>query len=134
MYIMRFAKRNTLVKYAVILLIASVVAYFGYKQWSKKEGLTNPDIPSSGNALVYVFMKGCGFCEKQDPVFAELSKSTKNVKFIKLDGKENPDFTKEHNINGFPTLLFFKNGKKVDSNSGFLDTAELKAKLSKTFA
>jgi thiol-disulfide isomerase/thioredoxin len=131
---MRFAKRNTLVKYAVILLIAGVVAYFGYKQWSKKEGLTNPDIPSSGNALVYVFMKGCGFCEKQDPVFAKLSKSTKNVNFIKLDGKENADFTKQHKIDGFPTLLFFKNGKKVDSNSGFLDETQLSDKIKKTFA
>jgi len=131
---MRFAKRNTLVKYGVILLIAGVIAYFGYKKWSKKEGLMNPDVPSSGNVLVYVFMNGCGFCDKQNPVFDTLSSSTKNIKFIKFEGKENPDFTKEHKIDGFPTLLFFKDGKKVDSNSGFLDDSALKAKLAKAFA
>jgi thiol-disulfide isomerase/thioredoxin len=114
----------------------TIAIYFGYKLFGKKEGLTNPDIPSSGNALVYVFMQGCGFCDKQTPVFDTLSKSNsiQNVKFIKFEGKENPDFTKQHNIDGFPTLLFFKDGKKMDSHSGFLDTDALKAKLSKVFA
>jgi len=131
---MRFINRKSLVKYGAILLIAIVAIYFGYKLFGKKEGLTNPDIPSSGNALIYVFMNGCGFCDKQTPVFDTLSSSTKNIKFIKFEGKENPDFTKEHKIDGFPTLLFFKDGKKVDSNSGFLDDSALKAKLAKAFA
>ena len=131
---MRFINRKSLVKYGAILLIVIIAIYFGYKLFGKKEGLMNPDVPSSGNVLVYVFMQGCGFCDKQNPVFDTLSKSIQNVKFIKFEGKDKPDFTKEHNIDGFPTLLFFKNGKKVDSHSGFLDDAALKAKLAKVFA
>jgi len=131
---MRFINRKSLVKYGAILLIVIIAIYFGYKLFGKKEGLMNPDIPSSGNALVYVFMQGCTFCDKQNPVFDTLSKTTQDVKFIKFEGKDKPDFTKQHNINGFPALLFFKNGKKVDSHSGFLDDAALKAKLAKVFA
>lgn len=132
---MRFINRKSLVKYGAILLIVIIAIYFGYKLFGKKEGLTNPDIPSSGNALVYVFMQGCGFCDKQNKAFEKLDSATiKDIKIIKIDGKENADFTNQYNINGFPTLLFFKGGKKVDSHSGFLDTGELKAKLSKVFA
>jgi thiol-disulfide isomerase/thioredoxin len=123
------------VKYGAILLIVIIAIYFGYKLFGKKEGLMNPDIPSSGNALVYVFMQGCTFCDKQNLVFKNLNPvAIKDIKIIKLDGNENANFTKEHNIDGFPALLFFKNGKKVDSHSGFLDDAALTAKLAKVFA
>jgi len=132
---MRFANRKSLVKYGAILLIVIIAIYFGYKLFGKKEGLTNPDIPSSGNTLVYVFMQGCGFCDKQNKAFEKLDPyAIKSVKIIKIDGKENADFTKQHNIDGFPTLLFFKDGKKVDSHSGFLDETQLPDKIKKTFA
>lgn len=131
---MRFINRKSLVKYGAILLIVIIAIYFGYKLFGKKEGLTNPDVPSSGKALVYVFMQGCGFCDKQNKAFEKLDPvAIKDVKIIKIDGKENANFTKQHNIDGFPTLLFFKDGKKVDSHSGFLDDSALKAKLAKVF-
>ena len=41
-----------------------------------------------------------------------------NVKIIKVDFEENPDLIEEHQVEGYPTLVMFKDGKEVSRKSG----------------
>ena len=40
------------------------------------------------------------------------------AKIIKVDFEENPDLIEEHKVEGYPTLIAFKDGKEVSRKSG----------------
>ena len=82
------------------------------------------DIISNSNdpALVKFFAPWCGHCEKLVPVFDELDKTklvnsdSNEVLVHRLDCVEHPHLAKKHNIQGFPTIRYYKNGL-TDTNT-----------------
>jgi thioredoxin 1 len=51
------------------------------------------------------------------------------MKFMKLNTDENPDIASKYNIMGIPTLMFFKDGRTLDSIVGAVPKQQLKAKI-----
>jgi len=51
--------------------------------------------------------------------------------FAKLDADPNPVTMREYGIMGVPTLLFFKNGKLVDTIVGAVAKSNIESKLKK---
>ncbi len=68
------------------------------------------------------------------PTFAALAKDyTGRVVFAKLDTDESPKTAMALGIHSIPTLIFFKDGKQVDTLTGAHPRANIEAVLKKHF-
>jgi thioredoxin 1 len=72
----------------------------------------------------------CGPCRIIAPTVEELAKEYEGrVKVVKLNTDENPDVASRYKIMGIPTLMFFKNGERVDQIVGAVPKPQLKSKI-----
>ena len=87
-------------------------------------------VRSAKPVVVDFYATWCGPCKILSPRLDTLAGSfTNEIKFVKINVDEAPDLSQRFNIQGIPTLLFFKNGKIVDGVVGLLSTDDLKAHL-----
>lgn len=72
----------------------------------------------------------CGPCRMIAPTIEELAKEYEGkIKVAKLNTDENPDIASKYKIMGIPTVMFFKNGEKLDQVVGAVPKPQLKAKI-----
>ena len=75
----------------------------------QKEVLNTP-----GVVLMDCWAPWCGPCKMISPILDQLALAYKGrVKITKLNVDENPGTSSQYNIQSIPTMLFFKNGKRV---------------------
>ncbi len=87
-------------------------------------------INHEGLVLVDFWAVWCGPCKMIAPTIEELSKEYEgNLKVVKLNTDENPDIASKYKIMGIPTLMFFKNGEKVDQMVGAVPKPQIKSKI-----
>lgn len=85
---------------------------------------------TSGLVMIDFWAVWCGPCRIIAPIVEELSKEyAGKVKIMKLNTDENPEIASRYKILGIPTLMFFKDGQKVDQIVGAVSKPQLKAKL-----
>jgi thioredoxin 1 len=85
---------------------------------------------SAGLVMIDFWAVWCGPCRIVAPTVEELSKEySGKVKIMKLNTDENPDIASKFKIMGIPTLMFFKDGQKVDQVVGAVPKPQLKAKI-----
>jgi len=72
------------------------------------------------NALVVVdfYATWCGPCKEFAKILPTVAANNKDILFIKVDTDKHPALSNEYKIRSIPTLVFFKNGKKVLSKAG----------------
>lgn len=76
----------------------------------KKEDFENMEQDS----MVLFYAPWCPHCKTVMGDWAKLKKSAPNgVKIAKVNCDEKPELAEKHDIKGFPTIILFKNGKKV---------------------
>ena len=84
-----------------------------------------------GVAVVDLWATWCGPCRMIAPILEELAgEYAGKVKVTKLDVDSNPQTAMKFGVRSIPTLLFFKNGKVVDTVVG----AQPKPALAQRFA
>jgi len=70
--------------------------------------------------LVEFYAPWCGHCQALEPEYAqaakELAEKKSTIKLAKLDATAEKETGTKFNIEGFPTLKFFKNGEPIDFN------------------
>ena len=87
-------------------------------------------IKHEGLVLVDFWAVWCGPCKMIAPTIEELSKEYEGkLKVVKLNTDENPDIASKYKIMGIPTLIFFKNGEKVDQMVGAVPKPQIKSKI-----
>jgi thioredoxin 1 len=75
----------------------------------------------------------CGPCRLIGPIVAELADEYqgKGLHVGKLDVDSNPSTTARFRVMSIPSVLFFKNGEKVDQVVGAVPRAHLEEKIQK---
>jgi len=85
---------------------------------------------AKGLIMVDFWAAWCAPCRLVSPTVEELAKEYEGkVKFIKCNTDENSDIASQYKIMGIPTLMFFKDGKTLDSIVGAVPKQQLKAKI-----
>ena len=87
-------------------------------------------IKAQGLVMIDFWAAWCGPCRIISPTVEELSKEYgEKVKVLKLNTDENSDIASRYQVMGIPTLMFFKDGKKLDQIVGVVPKQFLKAKI-----
>ncbi|HHT51028.1 MAG TPA: conjugal transfer protein TraF [Eubacteriaceae bacterium] len=74
---------------------------------------------AQGAVLVDFYSKTCGPCKMLSFILKDIDKTYgEKVKIIKVDFEENPDLIEEHDVEGYPTLIMFKDGKELSRKAG----------------
>lgn len=87
------------------------------------------EITSKGIVLVDFFANWCGPCKMLAPVLEEAANEVKNVTFVKVDVDQEPGLAGKYGIQAIPHMVIFKDGKAVDSITGFVGKDVIVEKL-----
>jgi thioredoxin 1 len=87
-------------------------------------------VAKSKFTFVDFFAEWCPPCKMVEPIVEELSKEyAGKIAFFKINVDENRDTAGKFGVMSIPTMVFFKEGKPVDTIVGAYPKHLLKAKL-----
>ncbi|HZI31616.1 MAG TPA: thioredoxin [Candidatus Binatia bacterium] len=80
--------------------------------------------------VVDCYATWCGPCRQLAPIVDDLADEyAGKIKFVKVNVDESQKVAKQFNIEGIPMLLFFKDGKLVNTSVGLLPKEDLVTRL-----
>jgi thioredoxin 1 len=83
-----------------------------------------------GLAMIDFWAAWCGPCRMVAPIVEELAEeNTDSVKVGKLDVDENQKTAMKYAVRSIPSILFFKDGRHVDTVVGAVPKAALERKI-----
>jgi thiol-disulfide isomerase/thioredoxin len=88
----------------------SIEGFLGTKSVEDNEGFSD-----HGSEIVLFHLPTCGHCKNMMPEWNKFQKAHENdpkVNVHKIDCSKNPDTAEKNDVNGFPTIIKFKDGKK----------------------
>jgi thioredoxin 1 len=92
-------------------------------------------IQDPGLVAVDFWAEWCGPCKAIAPVLEELAAEyAGKLKVVKLNVDENRQTPARFGIRGIPTLLFFRQGARVDQLIGNLPKAQIRSKVESLLA
>jgi protein disulfide-isomerase-like protein len=127
----------------LFLLAVLLILYFIYTRYLKEGFEVEPDDLDNeiktGKKLVLFYADWCGHCKKLKPAWDETAKEfnsdKNNPKMLKVncgdDNNESKKLMKKYDINGYPTILLFVNGRPMPydgerTEEGFLNALNVK--------
>lgn len=86
-------------------------------------------LQSDKPAVVDFYADWCGPCKMLVPVIKQLSAEMQNCEFFKVNIDNDPDLASKYGVMSIPTVMVFKNGQPVMTNTGFVPKDMLKSKI-----
>jgi len=86
-------------------------------------------VVGKGDTFIKFYAPWCGHCQKLAPTWDELAKlfeKDEQVKVAKVDCTQHQSVCQEHEVKGYPTLHYFRDGRKLETYKGARTLAELK--------
>jgi thioredoxin 1 len=82
----------------------------------------NKEIATEKLSMVDFYTTWCGPCKQMAPFVAEIKAEKSDiVNIIKVDAEEQLDISSKYNLEGYPTIIFFKKGEVIYKQLGALD-------------
>ena len=82
----------------------------------------NKEISSEKLSMVDFYTTWCGPCKQMAPFVAEIKVEKSDVvNVIKVDAEAQLDISSKYNLEGYPTIIFFKKGEVIYKQLGELD-------------
>ncbi|MBM3400015.1 MAG: thioredoxin [Bacteroidetes bacterium] len=82
----------------------------------------------AGNKLVMVdfYAVWCGPCKRMAPFVEQVKEEKKDVvTVLSIDAEAQPEISSRYNLEGYPTLIFFKKGQVVANAIGYHDKTQI---------
>jgi thioredoxin 1 len=90
----------------------------------------NEVLKTQGLVMIDFWAAWCGPCRMISPTVEELAKEYGDkLKVMKLNTDENSEIASRYKIMGIPTIMFFKDGVKLDQIVGVVPKQQLKGKI-----
>lgn len=87
-----------------------------------------------GLVVVDFWAEWCGPCRAIAPVLDQLAGENVGLKIAKVDVDANQQTAMRFNVRSIPTLMFFKDGRHVDTVVGSVPKAHLAGKIAQHIA
>jgi protein disulfide-isomerase-like protein len=105
------APRITPVLMVLVAIGAVALAIGAVALWSEKYQKDGFD--AAGKTLVLYFAPWCGHCKALKPEWEKLEAAgIKGVSIRKVNAEEEKDEAREAGVEGYPTIIYYNNGKK----------------------
>src|SRR3954463_3390619 len=93
-------------------------------------------LKATGLVVVDFWAEWCGPCRMIAPVLDQLAteNEAKGLKVAKVDVDANQQTAMRFNVRSIPTLMFFKDGRHVDTVVGAVPKAQLATKIAQHIA
>ena len=87
-------------------------------------------LKASSLVLVDFWASWCAPCRTMSPIIdATAAEYAGKVKILKLNVDENPVTSAKYAVMSIPTMIFFKSGKELERNVGFISQRNLSEKI-----
>ena len=83
------------------------------------------ELTNEGLVLVDFYADWCGPCKMIAPVLEEIDKEDADLNIVKVDVDAQGVLAQRYGVMSIPTLVLFKDGKKVDQMIGFVPKPNL---------
>lgn len=87
-----------------------------------------------GAVVADFYADWCGPCKMLSPLMDQMSKENKDshVKFVKINVDQEQELAGQYGVMSIPTVIFFKDGKKVSQKVGVAQKADYEDSIKKT--
>ena len=78
-------------------------------------------IADSKLTVVDFYTTWCGPCKRMDPFVKEVKAENSDINVLQVDAEAYVEISERYKLEGYPTLIFFKDGQVVDRALGYMD-------------
>lgn len=71
--------------------------------------------------VVDFYTTWCGPCKRMEPFIKEVKSENSDINVLQVDAEAYMEISQRYNLEGYPTLIFFKGGQMVDRALGYMD-------------